>query len=127
MMMPMVVNFRYNETTGREGFVVHNKQLPCDDEFAFMVKVVVDHHPVHPQPQHLTQPGLWSVREVFKHQLESSILRQHHAGELLLLNPYAVKLSPTQLQTSSSSFFPLRDRFQVSTLPPPTSAKYSNL
>ena len=45
-MMPMVVNFRYNETTGREGFVVHNKQLPCDDEFAFMVKVVVDHHPV---------------------------------------------------------------------------------
>lgn len=29
----------YNETTGREGFVVHNKQLPCDDEFAFMVKV----------------------------------------------------------------------------------------
>ena len=53
-MMPMVVNFRYNETTGREGFVVHNKQLPCDDEFAFMVKVVVDHHPVHPQPQRLT-------------------------------------------------------------------------
>ena len=32
-------NLRYNETTGREGFVVHNKQLPCDDEFSFMVKV----------------------------------------------------------------------------------------
>ena len=47
-MMPMVVNFRYNETTGREGFVVHNKQLPCDDEFAFMVKVVVDHHQFYP-------------------------------------------------------------------------------
>lgn len=29
----------YNETTGREGFIVHNKQLPCHEEFAFMVKV----------------------------------------------------------------------------------------
>ena len=45
-------SLRYNETTGREGFVVHNKQLPCDDEFAFMVKV-----PFHQQlaPQIVAQ------------------------------------------------------------------------
>ena len=109
--MMMMMNLRYNETTGREGFVVHNKQLPCDDEFAFMVKVLgqhqqssslpdyhhnqYDHHHCqslqhHDDHHHQTVhhhhrdqvAGVWGNRGVLQHQLESSVMRQHHPGDL---------------------------------------------